>query len=112
MKKLIRFDPFGLSRSFFDDDFLRAFPAINVVADLAVDDPAAAKFFHIFNLRRLGKTQEAISAIHAMIRRALVLLLLCCALPVSGSAAPLELLSAAGVPALECTRAGGQRALR
>jgi hypothetical protein len=44
-----------------------------------------------------------------MIRRALVLLLLCCALPVSGSAAPLELLSAAGVPALVKPPARGER---
>lgn len=35
-----------------------------------------------------------------MMRRALVLLLLCCALPMVARAAPLEPLSAAGVPAL------------
>jgi hypothetical protein len=44
-----------------------------------------------------------------MMRRALVLLLLCCALPVLARAAPLESLSAAGVPALVKPPARGER---
>lgn len=44
-----------------------------------------------------------------MIRRALVLLLVCCALPVFARAAPLESLSAADVPALVKPPARGER---
>jgi hypothetical protein len=44
-----------------------------------------------------------------MMRRALVLLLLCCALPVIARAAPLEPLSAADVPALVNPPAHGER---
>jgi len=44
-----------------------------------------------------------------MMRRALVLLLLCCALPVFARAAPLEPLSAADVPALVKPPARGER---
>jgi hypothetical protein len=44
-----------------------------------------------------------------VIRRALLLLILCCALPVFARAAPLEPLSAAGVPALVKPPAHGER---